>query len=127
MPYLEAQELTGVYYKKAANMEQGELDTYLRRANALAYGEIGGEVPASMDKENLKAAVALAFEIFTQGETSQVDDITGNVTEAAPAGSYTRNEKARDPLDVVRAMLRPYRLAFEAANAAKSDRGISFI
>jgi hypothetical protein len=124
MAFLEASELTGTFYKKAANMDQDDLTTYLQRANAFAKGEIGG-VPPTVD-DDLKAAVAMAFEIMAQGESAQVDDVTGNITEAAPAGSYTR-AKDKDPLDVVKGMLRPYKIAFEAANAAKSDRGVSFI
>lgn len=125
MAFLTATELKTTYYKKAANMEADELDTYLRRANAFCKGEIGGEPPTVDD--DLKAAVGLAFEIFTQGETAQVDQETGNITEAAPDGPFTRERKQRDPLDVVRAMLYPYKLEFEKANAAKSDRGVMFI
>lgn len=124
MAFLTAQELTGTFYKKAANVNTDDLDTYLRRANAFCKGEIGGTPPTVDD--DLKAAVALAFEIFAQGETAQVDDLTGNITEAAPAGPYTR-QREKDPLDVVRAMLYPYKLEFEKANAAKSDRGVMFI
>lgn len=122
MAFLTAQDLPS-FYKPAAAMTQDDVTTFLQRANAYAKGEIGGNPPEIDD--DLKAAVALAFEIFTKGETAQVDDFTGNVTEAAPGGQYSR--KTSDPLDVVKAMLRPYRLAFERANATKSDRGVAFL
>lgn len=122
MAFLTAVELP-TYYTPAAAMESEDVTTFLQRANAYAKGEIGG-VPPTVD-EDLKAAVALAFEIFTKGETAQVDDFTGNVTEAAPGGQYSR--KTSDPLDVVKAMLRPYRLAFERANATQTDRGVVFL
>ena len=124
MAFLSEADLAN-FYPKAVNVEAGDKKTYLQRANAFCKGEIGG-VPPTVD-DDLKAAVALAFEIMAQGETAQVDDLTGNITEAAPPGQYTRNSRERDPLDVVRQMLRPYRMAFEAANAAKSDRGVSFL
>ncbi|MCO5387799.1 MAG: hypothetical protein NHB14_20750 [Desulfosporosinus sp.] len=123
MAFLTEAELTETYYKKAVTMDQADIMTYLARANAFAKGEIGGE-PPTVDAD-LKVAVAMAFEIMAQGETAQVNDITGNITEAAPPGQYTRKEK--DPLDVVRVMLRPYKLAFEAANTSKSDRGVLFL
>lgn len=124
MAFLSAQDLPS-YYKPAANMTQDDVTTYLQRANAYAKGEIGGDPPTIDD--DLKAAVALAFEIFTKGETAQVDDFTGNVTEVAPGGHYARRSDYKDPLDVVKAMLRPYRLAFERANATQSDRGVAFL
>lgn len=125
MAFLTEAELTTTYYPKAANMDPADRKTYLQRANAFCKGEIGGDPPTIDD--DLKTAVAMAFEIMAQGETAQVDETTGNITEAAPPGQYTRTSKERDPLDVVRQMLRPYRMAFEAANAAKSDRGVSFL
>jgi len=123
MAFLTEAELTTTYYPKAANMDPADRKTYLQRANAFCKGEIGGDPPTIDD--DLKTAVAMAFEIMAQGETAQVDETTGNITEAAPPGHYTRKEK--DPLDVVRNMLRPYRLAFEMANATKSDRGVLFL
>lgn len=124
MGFLSETELAVNYYPKTAGMVPKELTTYLQRANAFCKGEIGG-VPPVID-DDLKVAVSMAFEIMAQGETAQIDDITGNITEAAPAGPYTRN-KADDPLEVVRSMLRPYKIAFEKANAAHSDRSIMFI
>lgn len=124
MAFLEAVELKNVFYKPAASMEADDVTTYLMRANAFAKGEIGG-VPPTVD-DDLKVAVALAFEIFTKGETAQADDVTGNITEAAPAGFYVRESK-KDPLDIVRNMLRPYKLDYQAANIGKTDRGAMFL
>jgi hypothetical protein len=124
MAFLTEADLVN-FYPKAVNVEAGDKRTYLQRANAFCKGVIGGEPPTVDD--DLKAAVALAFEIMAQGETAQIEEITGNITEAAPPGQYARNSREKDPLDVVRNMLRPYRLAFEAANAAKSDRGVAFL
>jgi hypothetical protein len=122
MLLLEA-ELKGTYYKKATNMEAGDLTTYLARANAFAIGVIGGEPTADV---TIKVAVAMAFEIFAQGETAQVEEITGNITEAAPTGYYSRKAK-NDPLDIVREMLGPARKAFEAASTATAGRGVQFL
>lgn len=124
MAFLEEADLVN-FYPKAANVDAGDKRTYIQRANAFCKGEIGG-VPPLVD-DDLKAAVAMTFEIMAQGETAQIDDTTGNITEAAPPGQYARTTKDRDPLDVVRQMLRPYRIAFENANAAQSDRGVSFL
>jgi len=125
MAFLTESELTGIFYPKAVNVDPADLRTYLLRANSFAKGEIGGEPPVVDD--DLKVAVAMAFEIMAQGETSQVDEITGNITEAAPPGQYIRKSEYKDPLDVVRGMLRPYRLAFEKVNTAQSDRGVAFL
>lgn len=127
MAFLEATDLPS-FYKPAASMTQDDVTTYLQRANAYAKGEIGGIPPAipGDDGADLKAAVALAFEVFSKGETAQVNDFTGNITDVAPGGQYTRKD-SKDPLDTVKAMLRPYRLAFEAANAAQTDRGVKFL
>lgn len=124
MAFLNETELKSTYYPQAANVDSMDIKVYLQRANAFCKGEIGGEPPLVDD--DLKAAVAMAFEVFAQGETAQVDVITGNITEAAPAGYYSRKAE-KDPLDTVRSMLKPYKIAFEAANAAKSDRGLMFI
>lgn len=115
------------FYPKAVNIEPGDKRTYIQRANAFCKGEIGGIPPAHLLDDDLKAAVALAFEIMAQGETAQADEISGDITDVAPPGHFARKSDYRDPLDVVRGMLRPYRLAFEKANAAQSDRGVMFI
>lgn len=127
MAFLDATELPS-YYKPAGSMDQDDVKTYLQRANAYAKGEIGGIPPAlpGDDGADLKAAVALAFEIFSKGETAQVNTFTGNITDVAPGGQYSNNND-KDPLDTVKAMLRPYRIAFEAANAAQTDRGVKFL
>lgn len=124
MGFLSEEDLKTKYYLKAANMEPGDLTTYLQRANAFCKGEIGG-VPPVID-DDLKVAVSMAFEVFAQGETAQVDDVTGNITEAAPTGYYSRKAE-KDPLDVVRNILRPYKLAFDKANTSQSDRSVMFL
>lgn len=124
MAFLLVADLKATFYKKAANMDEDDLNTYLARANAFAKGEIGG-IPPTVD-DDLKAAVAMAFEIMSQGESSQTDDLTGNITEGAPPGPYAR-AKQIDPLDTVKAMLRPYRLEFEASCVSKSDHSIAFL
>jgi hypothetical protein len=109
-------------------MNANDITTFLSRANAFAYGEIKGDVPATMDTQNLKTAVAMAFEIFAKGETAQVAQVnvtTGNITDAAPAGKMV--QKTEDPFKVVKAMLVPYAQAVLAGNASKSDRGIRFL
>ena len=123
MAFLTAIELKTVFYKKAANMDADTLDGNLRKANAFAKGVIGG-VPPTVD-DDLKAAVALAFEVMVKGETAQVDDLTGNITEAAPAGYFVRRD--RDPLDVVREMLQPYKDEYDLSKLPDSSRGVRFI
>lgn len=127
MAFLNATDLPNLY-AKAANMEPAELNTYLQRANAFALGEIGGIPPTipGDDGENIKVAVALAFEIFAAGETGQVDTFTGNITDAAPGGNYARKTD-RDPLDIARGILKPYKRAYEAASTAQTDRGVKFL
>lgn len=127
MAFLNAADLPN-YYSKATNMDENDVSTYLQRANAFALGEIGGVPPVipGDDGENIKIAVALAFEIFAAGETGQVDNFTGNITDAAPGGNYSRNTE-RDPLDIARGILKPYKRAYEAANAAQIDRGVQFL
>jgi hypothetical protein len=128
--YLTADELTTTYYPKAANMPQEDRDTYLQRANSYAFGKIGG-VPTFTEQlpaDGLKAAVALAFEIFAKGETAQVDQATGWVTEGAPAGPFVRPPSRQySPLEQVDVMLEPYRAAVAAANAAQAERGFRFL
>lgn len=127
MAFLTADDLPN-YYSKAANMDPADVTTYLQRANAFALGEIGGIPPAipGDDGTGIKVAVGLAFEIFAAGETGQVDNFTGNITDAAPGGNYSRNTE-RDPLDIARGILKPYKRAYEDANATQTDRGVRFL
>lgn len=127
MAFLNATDLPS-YYNKATNMDPLDISTYLQRANAFALGEIGGIPPVipGDDGENIKVAVALAFEIFAAGETGQVDSFTGNITDAAPGGNYARKTE-RDPLDIARGILKPYKRAYEAANTAQTERGVRFL
>lgn len=124
-PFLTAGELPA-YYPKGQNMDADDKTTFLARANAWAYGEIGGEPPAAMDLTVLKTAVGLAVELFAQGETAQTDDVTGNITQAAPPGYYSVT-KDPDPFDHIRTMLKPYKDAIIKDNTSKSDRGIMFL
>lgn len=119
--FLAPNELTA-YYPKAAAMDSGERTTYLQRANAFCKGAIGG-VPPEVD-DGLKTAVALAFEILAKDETGQVDSVTGNITDAAPAGIFVRRQ---DPLDVVREMLQPYARAYDLAQQPRGSRGMYFV
>lgn len=120
--YLTQDELTDTYYPKAAAMPQEDVILFLSRANAFAQGIIGGMPPNADDV--LKTAVAMAFEVLAKGETGQADPVTGNITEAAPAGVYVRRENT---LKTVETMLQPYAQAFDRANTTKSERGISFL
>lgn len=122
---LTVAELKGTYYKKAVNMDINDVTSYLARANAFAVGVIGG-VPTTAD-ETVKTAISMAFEVFAQGESAQVDDESGNITEAAATGYYVKSEKQRDPLDIVIQMLQPAKRAYEASNAVSTDRGVRFL
>ena len=124
-PFLTAGEFP-VYYPKGVNMNADDTLTYTARANAWAYGEIGGEPPAAMDLTVLKTAVGMAVELFAQGETAQTDTDTGNITAAAPAG-YHSIMKDPDPFDHIRVMLKPYKDAITRADTSKADRGIMFL
>lgn len=119
--YLTEEEIKDTYYPKAAIMPAADVTLYLARANAYAQGIIGG-MPPNVD-DNLKTAVALAFEVLAKGETGQADPVTGNITEAAPAGVFTRRE---NPLKAVDTMLKPYADAYDAANIPKSEKGVQF-
>jgi hypothetical protein len=108
-------------------MAAGDKTKYLSRANGYAFGVIGG-IPTYNDQlpaDQLKAAVALAFEVFAEGQEAQTNPVNGNITEAAPTGHYTR--KAEDPLAVVDKMLQPYKDAFERQNTAAADNGLMFL
>lgn len=112
------------FYKKAEAMEQEDVTQYLARANSYARGIIGGKLPAGYIDNELKAAVAMAFEIMARDETGQVDPVNGDVTEAAPAGYFAH--KNRDPLEVVKTMLLPYAVLFEQLQKPNNSNGVRF-
>jgi hypothetical protein len=115
------------YLPETSNMTEYDQKKFLARANGYCIAKIGGiptytvELPA----EPVKTAVALAFEVFAEGQDAQTNSVNGNITEAAPNGFYVR--KAENPLDVVDVMLMPYAAAFKAGNSAASDNGIMFL
>jgi len=126
MPFLTEAELAK-YNHEAANMTAGDKARFLNRANGYAFGIIGG-IPTYSEKlpaEQVKAAVALAFEIFAEGQEAQTNSVNGNITEAAPTGHYVR--KADDPLTVVEKMLLPYKEAFIRQNTESADNGLMFL
>lgn len=115
------------YYPEAAAMTAGDQAKYLARANTYCIGVIGGvptyspEYPA----EPVKTAVAMAFEIFAEGQAAQTNPVNGRITEAAPTGFYVR--KADNPLDVIDKMLLPYALHFKStAPVVDADNGVQF-
>ena len=124
--FLTQTELISTYYTPAEPVTDAEQKLYLLRANAFCRGYIGGDPPVI--DEGLKIAVALSFEIFARGETSQIDDATGNITEVAPptAATAQSSKSNADPYKIVKEMLRPYKLAFENATNV-SDRGVKFL
>ena len=124
--FLTQAELISTYYTPAEPVTDAEQKLYLLRANAFCRGYIGGDPPVI--DEGLKIAVALSFEIFARGETSQIDDDTGNITEVAPptAATAQSSKSNADPYKIVKEMLRPYKLAFENATNV-SDRGVKFL
>ena len=124
--FLTQSELISTYYTPAEPVTDAEQKLYLLRANAFCRGYIGGDPPVI--DEGLKIAVALSFEIFARGETSQIDDATGNITEVAPptAATAQSSKSNADPYKIVKEMLRPYKLAFENATNV-SDRGVKFL
>jgi hypothetical protein len=119
--FLTAAELP-IYYPN--NMALNDVTKYLYRANAYCYGVIGGD-PPTVD-ENLKVIVSTAFEILAEGQTSQTDDDTGIITEAAPASAFSR-VKDSSPMAAVDKMLLPYKKAFEAANTEQADNGLTWL
>jgi len=123
--YLTAVELTSTYYPKAAVMETTDINTYLMRANSFAQGIVGGPLPEAYIDDGLKTAVAMAFEIMAQGESAKVDAVTGNITEAAPAGYY--QVKRPDPLDTVKTMLIPYTMQYDRLLKPDNNRGVRFL
>jgi hypothetical protein len=132
--YLTEAEVN-TYYPKAGNMAAPEVKLFLQRANSYAYGILGGKpnfstLPteeAETLETGLKAAVALAFEFFTRGETAQVNPLNGNITEAAPAGYFQRAPGKQYQLEQVDKMLKPYADLFDRQNTVQSDRGVSFL
>lgn len=122
MAFLTKDELPDYYPN---NMPDGDVTKYLARANAYCFGVIGGDPPQVDD--NLKAIVAHAFEILAEGQTAQTDPTTGIITEAAPASTFNRSDRNANPLLAVDKMLLPYKKAFEAANEAQSDFGVSWL
>ena len=123
--YLTAVELTSTYYTKAAAMASTDVNTYLMRANSYAQGIIGGPLPEAYVDEGLKTAVAMAFEILAQGESAKVNEVTGNITEAAPSGYY--QVKRPDPLDTVKTMLIPYSMQYDRLLKPDNNRGVRFL
>lgn len=122
MPFLTAAELP-TYYEN--NMSESDVTKYLYRANAYCYGVIGGE-PPNVD-DNLKAIVAHAFEILAEGQTTQTDPVTGNITEAAPTSAFNRSDRNANPLAAVDKMLMPYKKAYDDAHAEQSDNGVTWL
>lgn len=128
--FLTKAELLGTYYKLAQPVDPDKQELFLLRANAYCKGYIGGTPPITPndDGADLKTAVAFCFEIMARGEVSQIDADTGNITEVAPPTAATRStaSTATDPYSAVKAMLRPYKLAFENSTNV-SDMGVKFI
>jgi hypothetical protein len=133
--YLTSEDLKTIYYPPAANMPDQEVTLYLQRANSYAFGIIGG-VPAfhaipiqerAVYENGLKAAVALAFECFTKGETAQVNKWNGDITEAAPAGYFQRGENRSHQWETVDTMLKPYADLYDSQNTVASDKGVMFL
>lgn len=116
------------YYPTAVAMTEEDVSTFLFRANAYCIGIIGG-VPTYTPQypaEPVKAAVALAFEIFAEGQKAQTNSVTGRITEAAPTGHYVRN--ADNPLDVVDKMLLGYAAYFRSTiTVVNADNGVKFL
>lgn len=130
--YLTVEELKTTYYKKAALMQEDEITIFLARANSFTLGVIGGIPPysANLPAEQLKAAVALAFEYFAAGESGKVNPVNGNVAAIAPASFYSRDtyvSRSATPLDTVKEMLAPYVAAFENSNSTTSDNRVMFL
>ena len=125
MAYLAADELRKKFYKPSAEMNQDTVTMKLAQANSFCKGIIGGDLPAANIDDDLKAAVALAFEVFTKDDTAQVNDDSGQVTEAAPGGAFVRN-KARDPLTTVENMLLYYKILYERLSTNTTSKGVMF-
>lgn len=126
--YLQLEELKTKYYKKATAMEEGDATTYLARANSYAQGIIGGPLPEAEVDDGLKAAVAMAFEILAKDETgAQIDEGSGNITQAAPEGYFTKRVyKGDNPFKTVDTMLLPYAALYEQLQKPNNDKGVRF-
>lgn len=130
---LEKTELLENYYTRGQPIEDSDVDLYLSRANTWCVGYIGGIPPMlpnePKDRPGLKTAVALCFEIMARGETKQINEDTGDITEVAPPTGATKTVtqyKALDQFAVVREMLRAYKNAFEY-QTNRTDRGVKFL
>lgn len=130
---LTKKELLEKYYVRGNPIEDSDIDLYLRRANAWCIGYIGGIPPMlkgePKDRPGLKTAVALCFEIMARGETMQINQETGNITDVAPptgAVKTTTQYAAMDQFSTVREMLRAYKNAFEDTTS-RTDRGVKFL
>lgn len=126
-------ELLQKYYTRGNPIEDADVDLYLSRANAWCVGYIGGVPPMlpgePKDRPGLKVAVALCFEIMARGETKQINEETGNITEVAPPTGATKTAtqyKSLDQFATVREMLRAYKNAYEDTTS-KTDRGVKFL
>jgi len=131
MVFLTKSELTTEYYGLAKPIDDVELVIFLSRANAWCRGYIGGDPPVI--DECVKIATALCFEIMARGETSQIDQETGNITYVAPstpsqnAAMYAGDRYTQDDqFGAVKEMLRPYKLEFEDTTN-RTDRGVKFL
>lgn len=130
---LTKKELLEMYYKRGKPIEDADVDLYLSRANAWCTGYIGGVPPMlpgeTSDRAGLKTAVALCFEIMARGETKQINETTGDITDVAPPTGATKTMtqyKALDQFQTVRDMLRAYKNAFED-KTSKTDNGVKFL
>lgn len=130
---LTKEEMLSKYYLRALPVEDSDVDLFLTRANAFCVGYIGGMPPMlpgePKDRPTLKTAVALCWEVMARGETKQIDQKTGNITEVAPPTGATKTVTqyaASDQFATVREMLRPFKNAFEF-NTNQTDRGVKFL
>lgn len=124
--YLTENELKNTYCLEAITMPAGDVTKFLARANAYAQGVVGGPLPSEKIDDGLKTAVAMAFEIFAEGDSAQTDITTGTITEVAPAGYYYRS-KTTDPLTKVDKMLQPYADYYKASNTTTGEKGFMFL
>lgn len=130
---LTKEELLERYYLRAVPVEDKDVNLYLDRANAFCVGYIGGVPPMlpgePKDRPTLKTAVALCWEIMARGETKQIDQDTGNITDVAPPTGAVKTATqyaAADQFTTVREMLRPFKNAFEF-NTNQTDRGVKLL
>lgn len=130
---LDKKELLEKYYTRGNPIEDADVDLYISRANTWCIGYIGGVPPMlpgePKDRPGLKTAVALCFEIMARGETMQIDQETGNITDVAPPTGSTKTVTqyaAMDQFTTVREMLRAYKNAFEYTTS-RTDRGVKFL